>query len=518
MKSLSMPSRLTSRVVILMVTLTGLYLLVLAGAYLQERQRTLVVLNAEVAGLRTDMARARRLSQVPVLQFLDDYSVWDDLVQLAAHPGQRWPDNSLPNTLRIYSLAALWVYGPDGRLAFAHSMQPGLQRLQLAPDELAQIAGANDGTSLYLDISRRTALDTVLEISGRPIHPEDDMQRWGRPQGWLVVARRLSPDVLTLMAQNADAEHIELSPVAMTSANVNDGHIRTSLSLPVPRGQRTLFLSASRQQAYLPRMVQEQHRQWLLLAIFVVGSTVLLLAFLRRQVLGPLSRLQSALNREDRHMLASLRDNPDFGPLAFLAEQSLLRQKTLRHAIEENRSELARLSQVNEGLEAGMREDSLTGIANRRHMDEYLNQCLTLCSAEHKPLSIIMFDIDQFKRYNDHFGHIEGDRCLRQVAQLVRSQLFRHDDLVARYGGEEFAVILPYTSHEDAVHVAERVRLAIDRLCLRHAPDSQHGHVTISLGVASNDALIEPDPQQLLNTADGALYRAKGEGRNRVHG
>lgn len=159
--------------------------------------------------------------------------------------------------------------------------------------------------------------------------------------------------------------------------------------------------------------------------------------------------------------------------------------------------------------------DGLTGIANRRRFDDFLNLEWNRASRYGKPLAIIMMDIDFFKRYNDSLGHLAGDDALKRVAQALKSKVLRTTDLLARYGGEEFTCILPDTKIADAKLFAEALRLAVCAMELPH-PDSEISHfVTISIGVACFIPL-KGEPSSLLILADNALYRAKTLGRNRV--
>ncbi|MDQ2103199.1 diguanylate cyclase [Azospirillum isscasi] len=160
--------------------------------------------------------------------------------------------------------------------------------------------------------------------------------------------------------------------------------------------------------------------------------------------------------------------------------------------------------------------DGLTGIANRRRFDEVLLREWRRCARAQLPLSLIMLDVDQFKPYNDHYGHQAGDECLRAVGGLLAEQIMRPGDLVARYGGEEFVCLLPETGGDGAVQVAERLRRTVAERCLPHAVSHVADHVTISLGAATAHPAMEDTPDRLTQLADRLLYEAKRAGRNRV--
>lgn len=160
--------------------------------------------------------------------------------------------------------------------------------------------------------------------------------------------------------------------------------------------------------------------------------------------------------------------------------------------------------------------DGLTSVANRRYFDERYKTELRRAQRGAKPLSLAMIDVDNFKRYNDHYGHQSGDDCLRAVALALKNQLHRPADLLARYGGEEFVCILPDTDIGGASQTAERLRWAVEQLALPHAASDTSKVVTVSVGVASIDAVADDAELSLLTLADQQLYLSKHGGRNRV--
>lgn len=161
-------------------------------------------------------------------------------------------------------------------------------------------------------------------------------------------------------------------------------------------------------------------------------------------------------------------------------------------------------------------QDALTGIANRRRFNEKLEQEFGRCQRENSPLSLLMLDIDYFRRYNDAFGRQQGDLCLSQIARNIKRSLRKPADLVARYGGEEFAVILPDTNSSNARKYAERLMVMTAELALPHPTSDVSEQVTLSIGIATQDSNSAGDPTSLIMMADLALYRAKQEGRARI--
>ncbi|OEU69794.1 MAG: hypothetical protein BA874_06530 [Desulfuromonadales bacterium C00003068] len=176
----------------------------------------------------------------------------------------------------------------------------------------------------------------------------------------------------------------------------------------------------------------------------------------------------------------------------------------------------AALKQANLSLEKLSRIDGLTGIANRREYDQSIVMLWKMASRRNEPLALLMIDIDHFKAYNDTYGHVQGDDCLRRVATVIKNNCLRPEDFVARYGGEEFAVMLPNTSLEDACRVAQRICRALEREHIPHDGSEQYRIVTLSIGghcVYPNE--IE-NVENLVRYADQQLYLAKESGRNRA--
>lgn len=160
--------------------------------------------------------------------------------------------------------------------------------------------------------------------------------------------------------------------------------------------------------------------------------------------------------------------------------------------------------------------DSLTELANRRSLDKKLQHEWKCNQRNGSPLAFVLADVDHFKRYNDQYGHQKGDECLRQVANAIAATVYRPADMTARYGGEEFAIIMPNTDLVGATAVAERICTAVRELAIPHAASKTSPHVSLSLGVAVLKPNASNTPKALIEAADGALYRAKHTGRNRV--
>lgn len=194
----------------------------------------------------------------------------------------------------------------------------------------------------------------------------------------------------------------------------------------------------------------------------------------------------------------------------------LLEQANLRQQLE---AANCRMEVLVKELRRLVAIDGLTQVANRRCLDEYIDQECRRSHREQIPISFVLCDIDFFKNYNDNYGHQEGDLCLQEVAQAISNATNRPADLVARYGGEEFAIVLPNTDSEGAMNVALRATELVESLNLPHQYSNVSSYVTISCGVATllpSKTFQEINLLDLLKSADRALYFAKDEGRNCV--
>jgi diguanylate cyclase (GGDEF)-like protein len=232
----------------------------------------------------------------------------------------------------------------------------------------------------------------------------------------------------------------------------------------------------------LPPTAYERHRT------FLVGITIFSFAIVFL-LFGKYRRQQSILKAKNA--------------LALELERKV-QERT--HELEAANKELTRLSNM----------DGLTQLYNRRYFDNMLKAEISRSQRLSSPISLLICDIDYFKRYNDTYGHLAGDDCIKAVADTIHQHSKRVSDVAARYGGEEFAVILPNTGAEDAQTIAETIRHAIELLKLPHGSSSVKSVVSISIGVGTMTPSIHTKPSKLIGLADEALYESKSGGRDRV--
>ncbi len=176
----------------------------------------------------------------------------------------------------------------------------------------------------------------------------------------------------------------------------------------------------------------------------------------------------------------------------------------------------ADLEQANKKFEHLSYIDELTGIPNRRRFNEVIRNQWNICLQGAIPLSVILLDIDYFKKYNDNYGHLQGDDCLKKVANTLAGSIKHSFDFIGRFGGEEFGIILPGTGYEFSIMIAEQVRISVEALRIDHGYSAISPYITISLGVATVLPEKPMNYRELINISDKQLYKAKEEGRNRV--
>ena len=188
----------------------------------------------------------------------------------------------------------------------------------------------------------------------------------------------------------------------------------------------------------------------------------------------------------------------------------------LKHETDRSNDALRKLEVANRKLQLLSSLDGLTGISNRRSFDEFIDREWRRGLREDRPTSLVMVDIDFFKKYNDGYGHQAGDDCLKRVAKILADEVSRPGDLVARYGGEEFVIVLGNTDKSVAADIAEGSRSKVEKAKIPHAYSDISDVVTLSIGVSTLVPDVKLSPGMLIEAADKALYKAKHEGRNMV--
>ena len=228
--------------------------------------------------------------------------------------------------------------------------------------------------------------------------------------------------------------------------------------------------------------------------------------------------LQRAQDKGAEAMIKALRNT--YHVVSRLSLELMSANRFLEERVAARTAELKQSNEslllANQKLEIFSQTDGLLGIANRKYFDARLHDEWSRAIREQTPLGLLMIDVDFFKNFNDHYGHLAGDACLQAVARAVGSRMVRAVDLLARFGGEEFVVMLPNTAASGAYKVAQSVCAAVSDLKIPHAASSVAACVTVSIGVVSMMAKRDAEDNLVVEAADQALYQAKQQGRNRV--
>lgn len=272
--------------------------------------------------------------------------------------------------------------------------------------------------------------------------------------------------------------------------------------------------------------VEKQIRDTMFL-FAIIASVVTIIAFAIGQLLTKpiisLTNIVFQFTAGNLDIRAKTRSKDEIGQLAKsfnnMAIQLQTSLETLEQRVEERTAELViakeKAEDANQKLEQLANLDGLTQVANRRCFDRRLQAEWKRLTREQQPLSLILFDVDKFKLYNDYYGHLGGDDCLVRIAQTVQKIVNRPADLVARYGGEEFSVLLPNTDLVGAIMIAQSIQQAIYDQAIPHAKSDVKDIVTLSLGISSVIPTWDIKPDTLIASADKAMYNAKEKGRDR---
>jgi diguanylate cyclase (GGDEF)-like protein len=439
---------------------------------------------------------------------------------------------------RTHDIDFVAVYALDGRRLWSRislpdndPKDPGLMLVRHFAENLP---------SLFPDGHDPKPADSFLGLAGLAedfwiysVHPVTNEEMTAGPLGVLITARLVDADNIASW-DTGQGDQVSFVPYDPAQEAEGSGEYlqeaRTSyfsVGRTTVRQDRRALIShtplsgkgsapIATLEVAVPNRFQQLGRSfmWLMsssLLVMAVLTLAISILAVRRIVIRPLARLTAffeAQTEEQEKILriAAARDD-EIGFLVTRADELMVK-------VREQRAELERLAST----------DRLTGLANRRslevHIDQELRRILRQgrLHAQRSHLAILLADVDHFKAFNDTYGHLAGDGCLRQVAEAIQSCAKRPGDLACRFGGEEFILVLPDAVASGALVVAEQVRRAVEGLGLPHSASSAGPVVTVSLGVAVAEVGEGFDLEAIIGQADQALYAAKRAGRNRVQG
>lgn len=514
-------------------TTFAVFMAIMAGSFFLYQQLALMPIFTalEREFVARDLERvaqtfAHEQSAIAAITF--DWSAWDDTYEYVQNHDPAYAEaNLLSSTFDNLNINLISIYDNSGMAVWGRvydlEKKAWTTLAEFPPEGPAKVASLLSFPQQAVADQLRAGLmlteKGLLLIASRPIL---DSQMTGKPRGVLAMGRLIQGENLEKLRLVAGLS-FEVVPVEQLEV----GHPALALITrkDAKRAMHVETLNASILVAWRPLLDMEENPRFLLKVtiardIFrtayrglrsgvwlMVGGLLVLMAVLmvlvQYEVVRPIVRMS-------RH-LTHLRLNGNYDQRFDYTETDELGR--LARSLNDL---LTRVAEQSSQLKDLSYEDSLTNVANRRCFNEQFRLQWEYCAREQLPLGIILCDIDDFKRFNDLYGHLEGDKCLHEVAQALKRSANKKLDLVARFGGEEFVILLPETTLLDVIKIAERIRVKIEALAIEHGRSQTSRWVTMSLGVASMIPTLECSSEILLHAADSALYRAKAGGRNRV--
>lgn len=446
-----------------------------------------------------------------------DWAIWDDSYEFLQNENREFLERNVKvNTLMSTQLNLILFMKRDGNVIYRrfYNLEKSYD-MELPPEDLARLVEVSRGDTAREPQALKGIIPLQhghLLISSRPVFTSEGS---GPSTGIIIMGRLFSERLRSDMMEQTGVtfalrthEHRDIEECVIHKEEVH----REQFS--VSRG----FNSLSSETGY--ELETTYHREisrrgfhsiFLGELLFSITAAVLMLIFYfitQKSVVRPLQIISDTTvnirtTGDYSKRIPSLPEN-EIGNLA--AAFNLLLEKIERQTVE--------LHEVNSNLNVLARIDGLTGLYNRRTFDEMMKSEWQRLQRAGKPLSLILCDIDYFKKFNDYYGHQKGDEALKAVASILKGTINRSTDGAFRYGGEEFCIILPDTDNVGAAEVAERIRVYVELLAIPHNPSLDTKVVTISLGISSSVPSEEGSLNELISEADEALYEAKRAGRN----
>ncbi|MCH1923244.1 diguanylate cyclase [Shewanella sp. C32] len=459
--------------------------------------------------------------------FAYDNAVWDEAYHATLKRDATWFQTNyfIKQTFAKQKFNGIFFYDNSGKLITGLSVDKQFNALttpefteqqRYQPLLISAADIANNQSTPLLRLQFAAVLDQPAAIFSHSIAPTNET---GPTAGTLVIWQFIDDDFverLSLEDSNPIAIHtgeildelFQHLSAELLVKGVNAQIYQQHLLIGVRDIQGRPLLAFSFNPS--PRLYDQSYlASSTMVGLLLIGSILIVsFAIISIRLVRPIIRLLHTVNHaslnNDYSVRTHLKGRSELFLLAEKIDYLLEVVEQQQHKLTEQNQQLAQLSNT----------DALTGLANRRSLDNYLAGLASQAANSELALSLLVIDVDNFKAYNDTFGHAKGDKVLKQVAEALEQLTHGATDLVARYGGEEFVIALEATDAENAAHVAANLCRGIAALAIPQTAASEHSVVTISIGIASKAAEQPLHPRELFDMADAALYQAKQQGRN----
>lgn len=447
--------------------------------------------------------------------FCLDWAHWNDSYEFLKDSNQAYIENNLmQSTFELNSLFHISYHLNDETTVFSRSYNKELKQPRenddlnaLIPLFIRKIKSRgrkpeDRGITGILNTHEGPILltvQTVMNSEGTSDIP-----------GIMLMAKYISSNLLASVKEQVEVEFDfrmkkevtldEINTIKITDKN--DGTYLVEQFVPTVKGREALVFFTS-----YPRSISQQGKHSIITAQLIMFLTLIVLmivihTLITRVIITPIKEVTAAARK--------IRKESDY-------DHTITKSSTdeIGSMISEFNGMIAMIRSQTEKLNALARVDGLTGLFNRRTLDEILEVELHRMQREQQPISVLLIDIDHFKKYNDHFGHLKGDSALKKVADVLGAAISRTTDVATRYGGEEFCIVLPNTNEVGAESVAKRICTSVTELNIKHTVEEPLPIVTVSIGTATIIPNEHSNSDGLMKKADDALYEAKKSGRNR---
>ncbi len=478
-----------------------------------------------------------------------DWAAYDDSYEFMSTLSPEYIENNLgTETFDINNLDLIYYYDPQGKLVWGENYNAATSQWQDTP-LITKTPDALLGPFLLQGLEQAevgifSGSNAIFSTHQGPMlisaYPILSSELKGPARGVLMMGRLLDSDLVDLF-QSRTRVPFTIEPYISPSWNsrafttqiteLSHQGLQLKKSMANTAGSPVLTILMPFERTICSAGIKSMLIAMSATLALGLAMTLAMLFTVNRLVVNPVQHLtQNLIEIRTRNQYSRRVEFPKANGLATLFSEfnNLLEvvdkqnsdlsktNEALKRDLMKRRDAEKQLSEVNTRLLSQSRTDGLTRLANRRMFDEHLEQSWARLKREKVVMSLIMCDVDYFKRYNDSYGHQAGDDCLKKVARILKISARRPDDLVARYGGEEFVILLPGASGQDAMVIAERIRMNIADLRIAHEGSDVSHHVSISMGISSVIPSEAIQAKELVEQADMALYQAKSDGRNRV--